>query len=117
MEIASGPWPDFAYREIACKHCGNAVIVKEAMDKLQLLRDMMAQPLKINSAYRCYVHNKNVGGSDASKHLGGEAFDISTNGVDSNKLRACAETVGFTGFGTYATFLHVDIGPPREWTG
>ena len=117
MSTPAWPWPNFSLREIGCRHCHTALINVRAMDALQSLRDMMAHPLTINSAYRCPVHNAQVGGAKTSYHLKGEAFDISTVHVDAKQLRAVAEKAGFTGFGTYPTFLHVDIGPAREWFG
>ena len=114
----SWPWPSFSMRELGCRHCHSVLIDIRAVDKLQSLRDMMAQPLTVNSAYRCPEHNKAVGGSPKSYHLQGKAFDIAlTPGIDQEQLRAVAVKAGFTGFGIYPTFIHVDTGPEREWTG
>jgi len=117
MSTPAWPWPNFSLREVGCRHCQTALINIRAMDALQSLRDMMAQPLTINSAYRCPEHNEATGGSKRSYHLLGRAFDISTRDVDAEQLRAVAEKAGFTGFGIYPTFIHVDTGPEREWVG
>ncbi|MEG3619591.1 D-Ala-D-Ala carboxypeptidase family metallohydrolase [Magnetovibrio sp. PR-2] len=90
-----------------------------AREKLQLLRDRIGKPLRINSSYRCAVHNKNVGGVDGSKHLEGIAFDISlrTGDFTLEEIRELAFREGWTGFGYYDTFIHLDDRDGRivEW--
>ena len=111
-------WPDFGVGEVACSHCLKPGINPKAMDALQAVRTALGRPLVINSAYRCPEHNRNVGGAKNSQHLWGNAFDISTRGMselERLELMDAAKEAGFTGFGFYNTFLHVDIGPPREW--
>ncbi len=44
--------------------------------QLQILRDYVGRPVRINSAYRCVQHNDNVGGSKTSQHKLGKAADI-----------------------------------------
>jgi len=93
-------------------------IKEDALKTLQELRDAFDAPLKINSAFRCPKHNEEVGGKPSSQHLEGTAFDISTRGMDLEtklSLQEIAEEVGFTGFGYYNTFLHVDKGRARTW--
>lgn len=108
-------WPNFSLAELSCRHCGVMGAQFDAVDKLQALRDAMGVPLNINSAYRCPEHNANVGGVLNSHHVQGDAFDISIVGVDKLKLYQKAKDVGFTGFGFYKTFLHVDTGLKRTW--
>ena len=51
-------------------------------------------------------------------HLEGKAFDVSvrnfTKEARLNLVDTAAE-VGFTGFGFYDTFLHIDTGDERYW--
>lgn len=119
-------WPDFAPSEVACRGCtaqnschrDRYAIVPEAMDCLQALRNLIYQPVAINSAYRCPFHNVKVGGAPRSHHRVGDAFDISIRGMIDNQkmvLVERAKIAGFTGFGFYGTFLHVDLGKPRKW--
>ena len=61
------------------------------------------------------VHNARVGGAPLSRHKLGDAFDVALAGHDREALRAAARAAGFRGFGHYRTFLHVDLGPRREW--
>lgn len=110
-------WPNFTLEEIACKGTGSILVNPDALDKLQELRDRMGAPLRLNSAYRSPQHNRNVGGAQNSKHLDGEAFDISVHGHDPLLLEQNARASGFLGFGFYpaSNFIHVDCGPAREW--
>ena len=48
-------------------------------------------------------------------NLKADAADISIVGQDKIKIRDTAREAGFTGFGYYQTFLHVDLGRPRDW--
>lgn len=107
-------WPNFTEAEVSCPHCNVCHIDDQALDKLQALRDVIG-PLTINSAFRCQEHNEAVGGASQSRHLFGDAFDISTKNVGKDRLFAVAVDVGFTGFGFYNSFLHVDTWKPRTW--
>lgn len=108
-------WPNFSIKELSCNHCGDFNSQFQAVDKLQALRDSIGVPLTINSAYRCTEHNEAVGGVPDSHHVKGDAFDISIIGVDRWDLYEKAKEAGFTGFGFYKTFLHVDTGRARFW--
>ena len=110
-------WPNFSPEEIACRGTGKVGFEPEAMDKLQALRDRLGTPLMLNSAYRSPEHNRAVGGAKASQHLKARAFDVSMANHDPAEFEAAARAVGFTGFGFYPRndFIHVDIGPAREW--
>jgi zinc D-Ala-D-Ala carboxypeptidase len=108
-------WKNFTPAELACKGSGELLLDMDALDKLQLVRETLKVPLKINSAFRSPAHNAAEGGSKNSMHTKGKAFDISLKGVDPKVLYAAAKAAGFTGFGFYRTFLHVDTGRAREW--
>ena len=111
---------NFTEDELACPHCLSRGVTDEAGKLLQTLREELDRPLRINSAYRCPIHNEAVGGVSGSKHLLGTAFDVSTRAkdwtvADKARLYEVAKSVGFKGFGHYRTFLHIDTGPEREW--
>ena len=108
-------WPNFAPQEIASKGDGSILIHFETLDKAQAMRRIIGKPLKVNSAYRDKDHNAKVGGSKNSTHLKGQALDISNKDHDCKALYSAAKEAGFTGFGFYNTFLHVDTGRKREW--
>ncbi|WP_374628941.1 YcbK family protein [Pannonibacter indicus] len=67
--------------------------------------------------YRSPEHNRAVGGATRSKHLDGTAFDIGMANHDPAAFEAAAREVGFLGFGFYprSGFIHVDLGPARQW--
>ena len=110
-------WPSFSPAEIASRDAGAIRINTDAMDKLQSLRNRLGKPLIVRSAYRSPAHNRAVGGAPASKHMQGTAFDIAMSNHDPVAFEAAAREVGFLGFGFYprSGFIHVDLGPARQW--
>ena len=110
-------WPNFSPAEIACRGTGRLLINEPALDRLQALRDRLGKPLIVRSAYRSPEHNRAVGGAKRSKHLAGTAFDIAMANHDPVVFEAAAREVGFLGFGFYprSSFMHVDLGPARQW--
>lgn len=106
-------WPNFSPAELASRGDGSILIDADALDKLQALRTALGAPLIINSAYRDPDYNELVGGAQKSRHMRGIAFDISLRGHDPMTLLWAAEDAGFTRFGLYAGFLHVDTDMPR----
>lgn len=98
-------------------------IVKLA-DQLQILRDFIGRPIKINSAYRSPSHNKMVGGAKNSQHLLGKAADIRVDGVSPRELHGIIEELikdgrmKEGGLGRYNSFVHYDIrGTKARWNG
>jgi zinc D-Ala-D-Ala carboxypeptidase len=110
-------WPNFSPAEIASRGDSKLMINDTALDKLQALRDRLGKPLIVRSAYRSPEHNRAVGGAKRSKHLIGAAFDIAMENHDPVVFEAAAQEVGFLGFGFYprSGFMHVDLGPERQW--
>lgn len=109
-------WPNFSIGELACRHCGESYIDCDFLDRLQALRNTLGKPLYILSAHRCTHHNAMIGGAPLSQHLK-VAVDISLYNHDRFGLASQARSLGFTGFGYYSTFLHIDIGRSRHWYG
>jgi zinc D-Ala-D-Ala carboxypeptidase len=110
-------WKNFSPAEIACRGTGSIRVHEEALDKLQALRDRLGKPLIVLSAYRSPQHNRAIGGAPRSKHMDGTAFDISMANHDPAAFEAAARAVGFLGFGYYprSGFMHIDLGPARQW--
>lgn len=118
-------WKNFHPSEIACKQhsvrglcgCGGKLVIdQEALTKLQKLRDLAGCVVHVNSAYRCAVHNRNVGGAPNSEHPNGRAFDLRITGdLTRAKIHKLANEVGFRGIGDYDNFVHVDTGRVRSW--
>ena len=82
---------------------------------LDPLRERYGKPIKVNSGFRCLVHNKTVGGVPNSQHMKGEAADIIP--VSSEKIKVKSELerlvkiieeLGkFDQLIIYPTFVHV----------
>ncbi|SNT10872.1 YcbK family protein [Antarctobacter heliothermus] len=110
-------WTNFSPAEIACRGTGKLLINEPALEKLQALRDRLGKPLIVRSAYRSPEHNRAVGGATRSKHMDGAAFDIAMSNHDPVTFEAAARAIGFLGLGFYphSGFIHVDLGPARQW--
>lgn len=81
---------------------------------------VVSGPLYVNSGWRSVQYNAKVGGAKSSTHLNGLAVDITWDGfiAKSNKTEqfvALARKEGFRGIGLYNTFIHLDIGPEKQW--
>ena len=111
-------WPNFSPAEIACRGTGAIRIHADALDKLQALRDRLSKPLIVISGYRSPEHNRAVGGAARSKHMEGTAFDVAMTNHDPVAFEAAARELGFLGFGFYprSGFMHIDLGPARQWS-
>lgn len=87
----------------------------------------IANFLYLNSGYRSPWYNEllrseGIGAAKNSLHLDGKAADLTWDGYgngsqDQNTFVQEARKIGFTGFGFYNTFTHVDVGPIRTWPG
>jgi uncharacterized protein YcbK (DUF882 family) len=110
----------FARSEFKCK-CGRCLCDTVDVELLSVLGDVRKKfdaPVHIISGHRCPRYNALVGGVSASRHLLGQAADISVAGVgptivyDYLKLQYPDRY----GIGLYATFVHVDVrGPKARW--
>lgn len=81
---------------------------------------IISGPIYINSGWRSVQYNAKVGGAKSSQHLSGLAVDIVWDGFVAKSDRtaqfvALAKKEGFRGIGLYNTFVHLDIGPERQW--
>ncbi len=65
-------WPakDFSRQEFACKcGCGVDDIDLILVERLQLIRNALQEPIEIKSGCRCLYHNQVVGGVPDSAHV------------------------------------------------
>ena len=110
------PWKNFTPAEVSCRCCGELYLDPESMEALQLLRDIWGKPIIINSGHRCVARNASVGGADASLHLK-LAFDCRCPAPEQDEFAALARQAGVAGIGRYPelNFVHLDLGPRREW--
>ena len=93
--------------------------VKELAENLQIIRDLVCQPISINSAYRNPIYNKQIGGASRSLHLVGKASDITIQGMTPKEVHTLLSelmedgTISQGGLGLYNTFVHYDIRKTR----
>lgn len=117
-------WPNFTPEEMACHGTGSIRVSRKFMDRLQGLRDIIAQPLVITSGYREAGYDKSIGG--AGVHPTGLAADIQCCGETAARIATIAlqmfPGVGIKQKGLYERrFIHVDMMPeddparPRPW--
>ena len=98
--------------------------VKLLAKNLQVLRDSIGLPIKVNSGYRSPSHNSAIGGVSNSQHLLGNAADIKVIGMRPSEVLSTIQnlidegkmTEG--GLGSYSSFTHYDIrGTKSRWNG
>jgi uncharacterized protein YcbK (DUF882 family) len=114
---------DFNRREFACKdNCGYDSIDPRVVRMTQKIRDVLGEPVKVNSACRCIKHNKAVGGVSESFHTKGLAADLSCKS-GSKKLFETIKVMFERGklndleyCRRYASknFVHIDCGKKRN---
>lgn len=117
-----GRWPNFVPEELtpagqlslACPHCGEFYFDPWMLDGIQFIRFEVNKPVIVNSGHRCRLHNLRIGGAEYSRHLR-VAWDISIRKHDPLQIYQAAADYGFSSFGFYGTFLHVDDRPGRRW--
>lgn len=59
-------------------------LVYLANNTLDLIRSLWGKPLHVNSGFRCYLLNREVGGAPNSMHTLGCAADVTTGTVEGN---------------------------------
>ena len=75
-------------------------------DVLEPARVKLGKPIKVNSGYRCSVHNAKVGGVFNSQHMNGETADICC--CDNSRLaEIILENGRYDQMIVYPTFIHV----------
>lgn len=72
-----------------------------------------------SAATNAMLHERSEEVAKKSFHIRGMAIDIRLPGVDLSHLHAAALSLGRGGVGYYpdSNFIHVDVGPVREWRG
>lgn len=98
--------------------------IKVLAKNLQVLRDSIDRPIKINSGYRSPEHNKKIGGVKNSQHVKGKAADIVVSGISPQVLHKIISNLieegkmDQGGLGLYNSFVHYDIrGTKARWEG
>ncbi len=92
------------------------------MATIVMMREIMDIPFHVSSAYRCELHDDEIGGSGV--HPTGRAIDIAIRGTNAYRLVGQAVMRGITGIGIKQKgnkrFIHLDnLGPEdkssRPW--
>ena len=89
--------------------------VQKVANQLQILRTETGKLITVNSAYRCFKHNKAIGGVSSSQHILGKAADIVIKGEDPKvtfdliDLFINEGEMLQGGLGSYSNFTHYDI--------
>ena len=110
----------FFRSEFACRcgKCGFDTVDYRLLEILEALRELIAEPITINSAARCLEHNRAIGSTDKSQHTKGRAADIAALTVSPVALFEYLDSLfgDEIGLGLYDTFVHVDTrGHKSRW--
>ena len=101
---------NFNRAEYACKcGCGKDNIKDELATKVQLVRDILNRPIKINSGIRCSNHNTTINATPTSSHIDGWAADLGYTGSAARYELLNAAFQVFDRIGIAKTFIHVDV--------
>tara|TARA_R100001163_G_scaffold11614_4_gene10638 strand:- start:17742 stop:18134 length:393 start_codon:yes stop_codon:yes gene_type:complete len=96
--------------------------IQELAENLQIVRDMLQEPIKVNSGWRCEKYNRKIKGAKRSQHLLGKAADIRIKDLTPDEVANAIDKLqegGFIkkgGLGRYNSFTHYDIrGRKARW--
>jgi len=95
---------------MACK-CGCGMIKSQPrfVFKMNLLRVYVGYAIRLNSWWRCLIHNLSVGGLVTSSHPEGWASDLDTpTNLMKYRILLAAGKIGFRGIGVGRNFIHLD---------
>lgn len=100
-----------------CNQCGLGIddMSPGSVDRLQVAREIAGVAFVLNRAISCESHNRKVGGSDASSHLGGYGLDIAC-AHDGHRWKIVKGLIaaGFTRVGIRKDFIHADDDPAKN---
>jgi uncharacterized protein YcbK (DUF882 family) len=118
---------NFNLNEFNCKSGAKMPVsvernIRELAENLQVLRDTLGVPIRINSGYRESAHNQKIGGAINSQHVHGRAADFKAIGI---APKVVAETIESLikegkmkqgGLKAYSSWVHYDIrGVRARW--
>lgn len=102
--------------ELACKcnyeFCTVTIVHPDLIKAWGKFRRLVKVPIRITSGFRCAAHNKDHNGSNLSRHMTGQAVDISRKSLDhlsDSDIEFAAKESGFTYIKFYKTWVHLDV--------
>lgn len=102
--------------EVRCRcstdFCTATILTPKLVQAYEKFRRLVNVSLHINSCFRCAFHNYAVGGSLKSRHMTGEAIDISLETLDhlsEEEIIFALKKSGFTFIKFYKNFVHADV--------
>ena len=107
----------FSRAEFACR-CGQCESIPPSsllLRELEDIRSILRSPIHILSGYRCYSHNKTIGGAAHSRHLKAEAADIVCRNESAERVYMILDSLypDQYGIGLYPSFVHFDVRPTK----
>ena len=111
---------NFKLKEFECKGGGKMPLqayenIIKLAGQIQFLRDYTGRAIRINSGFRSEAHNQDIGGVPNSRHLLGQAADITIESLKPAEVfRIIEDLIDLGqmlqgGLGLYKTFVHYDI--------
>lgn len=102
----------FSEGEFACRHCGQAKMDQQFIDRLNELREKLNFPLTVSSGYRCPQHPIEAKKAATGMHTTGKAVDFAAHGAMAHAILSTALEMGFKGIGVQqkgtGRFIHLD---------
>ena len=102
---------DFKVREFRSRECEVVLYSQRHVDELQAIRNYYDISLSLTNGHRTISHNIDVGGSDDSDHMHGDASDIYMLGIDASDLKIVASKIcgWYSSIITYKNTNHVHV--------
>lgn len=103
-----------------CSKCDKLVINTDLIDLLEKIRDIVQNPIKINSGYRCANYQQELRDRGYETSLGtsshemGNAADLAIIGYNGIQLEGIARNAGFKAVGVGKDFIHVDLRADKD---
>ena len=79
-----------------------------AVESLQAVREASGGPIYVNSGYRNVAYNESVGGAEHSRHMYGDAIDMSSEVLSLGDLAEVCEDFGAGFTKIYESHVHCD---------
>jgi len=100
---------NFVLDEVMQEHKGRyAVYQTHVIEHMQSIRTAAGGAINVNSGYRSPAYNSSVDGATHSRHMYGDAADMSASAVSLSRLSDLCDAEGAGYIGMYSSFVHCD---------